>query len=161
MKESTKIRLFALAAALTLGMFGCAFSQDVKARSFRDEVKKEYDSKKYFNLAFIISSSGELEQTDSVQILIREKDSKEASLFTVCEKTDLYFAYDKCYIVLIHRKGYETVQLCVNAGVKVMEYGTFIPVDLKKGTGTKSIGLVVWDSRIDNIHYYPEGGSFL
>lgn len=34
MKESTKIRLFAIAAALILGMFGCVFGQTVSVNRF-------------------------------------------------------------------------------------------------------------------------------
>lgn len=156
MKETTKIKLFALAATILLAGLCLAFGQDVQARSFRDEQKKEYDSKHYFNVAFIVSSDGQVEQTDSIQIFIRERDSTSAVMFTVCEKTDLYFAYDRMYLVSIFRRGYYTAQLLVNSGVIRKEYGGYIPVNLEKGNLAHSIGIVVWDSRINNIHYYPE-----
>jgi hypothetical protein len=160
MEDRTKIRLFAIAAALMLGMLGCIFGQDVKARSFRDESKLEYDVKRYFNIAFLTYSDGVLEQTDSVQIFIHERDSTTACMFTVCEKTDMYFAYDRMYLVSIYRRGYSTANLLVNSDVLIKEYGTFIPIYLEKKRVAKSVGVVVWDRRINDIHYYPEPLDF-
>lgn len=159
MKESSKTKIFALIAAIILSSLCLAFGQDVKARSFRDEGKNEYDSKQYFNLALIIRSDGQLEQTDSIAIFVRVRDSLEAKLFMVCEKTDLYLAYGKMYLISIVRKGYAKSCLLVNSGVKVKEYGMYIPVNLEKGE-PKSIGVVVWDSRINDVHYYPEPCPF-
>lgn len=156
MKESTKIRLFAIVAALILGMFGCVFGQDVKARSFRDEGENKYDHAKYFNLALLIYSDDKLDKTDSITVFIHERDSTNASLFTVCEKTDLYFAYGKMYDVFVTRNGYSKVHFNVNSGVKVKEYGMFIPIYLEKKEANVHAGIVVWDTRINDVHYYPE-----
>jgi len=160
MKETTKIRIGALIAAILLAGLCLAFGQDVKARSFRDELKLEYDANHYFNLALIISSGGEVEQTDSIHILIHERDSLTASMFTVCEKTNLYLAYDRFYLISIRRRGYSTAQLIVNSGVLVKEYDTYVHIPLEKSNAVKSIGIVVWDSRINDVHYYPEPGDF-
>jgi len=156
MKETTKIRLFALIAAILLTGLCLAFGQDVKARSFRDEGKKEYDVNHYFNLALLVYSDDALEQTDSIDIFIRVRGAKEATAFVVCEKTDLYFAYNEMYEVFIKRRGYSMAFLEVNSGVKVKEYGSFVPVYLDKGTAKHNIGIVVWDTRINDVHYYPE-----
>jgi hypothetical protein len=156
MKEKTKIRIGALIAAILLAGLCMAFGQDVKARGFRDESKVKYDVDKYFNIALLTYCDGKVEQTDSIDIFIRIRGSKEAVAFTICEKTDLYFAYNEMYEVFIKRRGYSMVFLEVNSGVKVKEYGTFIPVYLEKGDGKYNIGIVVWDSRINDIHYYPE-----
>ncbi len=156
MKESTKIRLFAIAAALTIGMIGCAFSQNVKARSYRDVGKSDYDHNEYFNISLVVYSDSMLIETDSIEVVIRERDSLTAVQFFVCEKTDLYFAYDHFYEVFLRRKGYSVAFLEVNAGVKVRKYTQYIPVYLEPKDIKHIIGIVVWDSRINDIHYYPE-----
>lgn len=160
MKELRNQKIMALIAVILLATAYFAFGQDVQARSFRDEGKKEYDATKYFNLALIIKSDGLLDQTDSIQVIIRERDSLTATGFMVCEKTDIYLPYDKMYLVSITRKGYSTAQLLVGTGVKVKEYGGYIPVNLDKCLCAKSIGVVTWDSRINDIHYYPEPRLF-
>lgn len=145
-----------LIAVVLLINSGFIFGQDVNARSFRDESKIKYDSKAYFNLVFLFHTDGKLVQTDSVHVFIRERDSTRALGFIVAEKAELYFAYDRFYIIDLSIKGYPTLCLVVNSGVKKKKYGMSIPVYFTKGEKNNSIGIVVWDSRIDNIHYYPE-----
>ena len=160
MKERTKIRMGALIAFLLLGALCCVFGQDVKVRSFRDEGENKYDSNHYFNLALIIRSDGQLDKTDSITLFINERDSANGTTFMVWEKTDLYLAYDRCYLISIVRDGYSMANLIVNSGVKVKEYGMYIPVNLEKDKFIRSIGCVVWDSRINDVHYYPEPITF-
>ena len=158
--EKRNQRILALIFAIILTGLCYAFGQDVQARGFRDESKAKYDSQHYYNLALLTYCDGKLEQNDSIQIFIRERDSTTAVMFTVCEKTDVYLAYNRFYLISIARKGYSAAQLLVNSGVKIKEYGDFIPVYLEKGNSARSIGIVVWDSRINNVHYYPEPCSF-
>ncbi len=159
-KETRNKRILFLVAVMVIGFAYFVSGQDVRARGFRDNSKGEYDVSRYFNIALITYADDELSQTDSITVFIHIRDSLEAKMFHICEKTDLYLAYDKMYLISISRKGYSTANLLVNAGVKVKEYGTYIPVHLEKGNKVESIGGVVWDSRINDIHYYPEPRSF-
>lgn len=148
-------RIVALIAVFVLVCAYLVSGQDVKARGW-NQFNNDYDVNSYFNMTLLVYSDNEIVQTDSIMVVIKEYDSTERVMFMVCEKTNLYFAYDKHYEMWITRKGYSVAYLRVNAGVKIKEYDMIVPVYLDSGDSKHNIGIVVWDTRVNNVNYHPQ-----
>jgi len=148
-------RIVALIAVFVIVFAYLVSGQTIRARGW-NQFNNDYDVKSYFNMTLLVYSDNEVVETDSITVVVKEYDSTERVVFMVCEKTNLYFAYNKHYEMWVTRDGYSIAYLRINSDVKVKEYDMTVPVYLDSGNLKHNIGIVVWDTRVNSVNYHPQ-----
>lgn len=140
---------------LLLLSYSVVNGQDTKARGFRHETDRCYDTSRYYNVAFITSINNNLIETIDIHIFIRKihSKSKEWTGFTVCEKTDIFLAHYSIYDICVTREGYSTSYLRVVTAPNLLNSNFTIQVNLEEKKALNSIG-VIGDNKLSKKAYY-------